>query len=89
MQLRRLSSLTGITATFPKQPIHIWDATEQSPGVDVITVAPGGHEQVERATLAIAGGHQLGIHAALGAPDQAATPPLFAAIPVSLRCAMR
>ena len=63
----------GIIAAIPRQPVHIWYATEQSPSTDVIADLSGGDKEVQRPSFAITDGVQLGIHAAFGSANQAAT----------------
>lgn len=45
----------------------------------------GGDEQVERTSPAVADGMQLGVHAALGATNQASTPPFLTPKLVAVR----
>ena len=56
---------------------------------DVINDLASGDEGTDRAAVAVADGMQLGVHAALGATDQAATPPFFAPRLDAVRCAFR
>ena len=42
-------------------------------------------EQVQGAAFVVADGMQLGVHAALGAADQASTPPFFTPMLVAVR----
>jgi len=67
----------GVVAPVPEQPVDIWQTAQQGPRPDVIAHLPGRHEEVERPPFAVADGMQLGVHAALGAANQAATPPFF------------
>lgn len=62
-------------AAVPEQPIDIRQAVEQHPCADVVADLPGGDEEIEVASLAVADRMQFGVHAALGAANQAATPP--------------
>ncbi len=87
--LQRFSEPVGIIAAIPEQPFGIWKAAEQRPRADVVAHLTGSDEQVERASLAIADGVQFGIHAALGATNQATAPPFLAAMLVAVRCAFR
>lgn len=57
-------------ATIPEQPADFGQAAEERPCADVVADLPGSGEQVQRPPLAVADGVQLGIHAALCAPDQ-------------------
>ena len=75
--LQRFSEPIGVVTPVPKQPVDIRQAAEQCPRPDVIADLSGGDKEVDRAAFAIADGMQLGIHAALGATDQAATPPFL------------
>ena len=56
---------------------------------DVIADLSGGDEQVDRSSLTVADGMQLGVHAAFGSTDQTTTPPFFAAMLVAVRWALR
>jgi len=79
----------GVVAPVPEQPVDIWQTAQQGPRPDVIAHLPGRHEEVERPPFAVADGMQLGVHAALGAANQAATPPFFTPRLDAVRCALR
>ena len=48
-----------------------------------------GDEQVDRSSLTVADGVQFGVHAALGATNQATTPPFLTAMLVAARWAFK
>ena len=73
--LQGFSEPVGVVASASEQPCHVWQTAQQSSRADVITDLPSGDEQVQRPTLAVADGVQLGVHTALGATDQSITSP--------------
>ena len=87
--LQRLFQPGGIITAIAEQPFDHRQAAEQRPCADVIAHLSGGYKQIERSSLAVANGVQLGVHAAFGPTDQAATPPFLTAILVAVRCAFR
>ena len=72
---QRFSKPVGITPAIFEKPVDVRQATRQRLCSSVITDLPGGYEQVQRASLAVTDCAQLGVHAALSAPNQAPTPP--------------
>src|SRR5690606_37465632 len=86
---QRFSEPVGVIAAISKEPIDTWQAVQKRPCADVIADLTGGDEQVQRPPMAVADGVQLGVHAAFGAPDQAATPPFFTPMLVAVRWALR
>ncbi len=77
--LQCFSAPISVMAPVPEQPVGIRQAAREGLGSDVIADLPGGHEQVQRATLAVTDRVQFGVHATLGATDQT-TAPLFRAL---------
>jgi hypothetical protein len=69
------TTFRGQLHSVPEQPVDFWETAEQRPRADVVADLTGGDEQVERASLAVANGMQLGVHAALGSTYQATAPP--------------
>lgn len=86
---QRLSEPIRIIAAVSEQPVNLRQATYKRPCTDVIADLSGGDEQVEWSALAVADCVQLGVHAALGATNQASTPSFFAARLVAVRWALR
>ena len=82
---QRFSEPIGVIPTVTEQPIYLWQAADKRPCTDVVTDLSSGHEQVQRASLAVADGVKLGIHTALGSPDQASTPPFLTPKLVAVR----
>ena len=75
--LQRFSEPVSVIAAITEQPFDVWQAVEQCPRADIIAHLPGGDEQVDRSSLAVADGVQFGVHAAFGPANQASTPPFM------------
>jgi len=72
---QRFPEPISVISSVSEQPFDIRQAAQQGSGADVVADLPCRNEQVERTSPAVADGVQLGIHAALGSANQAATPP--------------
>ncbi len=86
---QRFPEPVGVGATAAKQPVDFRQAAQHCPRADLVTDLTGGNEQIKRTPLAVADGVQLGIHTALGAPNQASTPPFLTPKLEAVRCALR
>ena len=86
---QRVAEPVCIIAAIPEQPVNSGQAAEQSPRADVVADLTGGDDQAERTSPAVADGMQLCVHATLGAANQAATSPFFAARLDAVRWALR
>jgi hypothetical protein len=86
---QRFPEPIGVIAAIPEQPIGIRQAAQQCPCPDVIADLTRRDEQVQWPAFAVADGVQLGVHAALGATDQASTPPFLTPKLVAVRWAFR
>src|SRR5690606_38307729 len=64
-------------------------AAQKRPRADVIAALAGGEEHPHGAAERIRNGVQLGVQAALRAPDQAAPPPFLSPRLEAVRCALR
>ncbi len=67
----------GIVTAIPEQPVDIRQTVAKRPRTDVVADLPCGYEKVEGASLAVADGMELRVHAALGSSDQATAPPFL------------
>ena len=85
----RFSEPIGIIPAVPEQPVGIRRAAPQCPRANVVADLTGCDEQVERTSPAVADHVQLGVHPALGPPDQPSTPPFFTTMLVVVRWALR
>ncbi len=86
---QRFSEPVSVMATISEQPFDVCQAAKQCPCADIIADLSGGDEQIDWSSLAVTDCVQLGVDAALGATDQATTPPFLAAMLVAVRCALR
>ena len=86
---QRISEPIGIIAAIPEQPLNPRQAAQQGRRADVIADLSGGDEETERAPVAVADCVQLGVHAALGAANQATAPPFLTPRLDAVRWALR
>ena len=78
---QRISEPIGVVTPIGQQPLGWWQTPQQSRRTGIIADLACGHEEADRATVAIGNGVQLGIHATFGSADQTsalvARPPFF------------
>ena len=98
---QRFPEPVGIISAVPEPSVDVRQAVEQCPRADVIADLTGGDKEVDRSAFAIvlepmahhgssvADGMEFGVHAALGASNQASPPPFLAPRLVAVRCAVR
>lgn len=64
-------------------------AVQKRPGADVVAALARGQEHPHGPAQSIRDGVQLGVHPALGAPDQPPAPPFFRPRLEAVRCVFR
>lgn len=92
VQVRRVKSRAepvGIIAVVGQQPLRFGKFVEQRRSTGIIADLPSGHEEADRATIRIAHGMQLGVHAAFCAADQTGRASFFARRREAVRGALR
>ncbi len=77
LDLESVSEPIGVVAAVAEKPLRLGQVVEQRRRTCVVADLAGGHEEAQRAAVRVGDGMQLGVHAALGAPDQAAGTPFF------------
>lgn len=87
--LQGVSEPVGVVAAVAEQPLRFWHIVEQRCRVGVVADLASGHEEAQGAAVRVGNGMELGVHAAFGAPYQAAEIPLFTRRLDAVRCAFR
>ncbi|EBA18262.1 hypothetical protein RSK20926_11104 [Roseobacter sp. SK209-2-6] len=62
--LQGFSEAIRVIAVILEQPVDLWHATEQCPYSEIITELSSGDKRVNRSSLAVADGMQLGVQVA-------------------------
>jgi len=86
---QRISEPVGVVTSVSEQPFDLWLTAQQCPCADIVTNLPGGDEEVERSSLAVANGVEFGVHTTFGLANQATAPPFLAVMLVAVQCAFR
>jgi len=72
-----------------QHPLSLWQIVEQGRRASVIADLACGDEEAQGPTIGIGDRLKLGVHAALGAPDQAPKIPFFTRRLEAVRCAFK
>ena len=86
---QRVSGPISVISSTPEQPVDFWQAAQQGRRADLVADLSGSDKETERAIVAIADGVQLAVQAALGAANQASTPPFLTPKLDAVRWALR
>ncbi|SCW95442.1 hypothetical protein SAMN02927924_04715 [Sphingobium faniae] len=80
---------SGIITMIGEQPLRLGQFVQQSGRANIIADLPSSHEETQRTAVCIGDSVKLGVHAALGAADQAAHIPFFTRRLDAVRWALR
>lgn len=75
--LQRIPEPFGIVTSVGQHPLRLGHIVQQGSGAGVIADLACGDEEAEWPTIGISQRMELGVHATLGAPDQAPEIPFF------------
>ena len=79
----------GIIPPISQKPFCLWHVAQQGRSAGVIAHLACGHEELQRPSLGIGDGMELGVQAAFRALDGPSAPPFFTRRLEAVRCAFR